>query len=288
MSIRRRLVSVVMPTRDAEATLGDAIESIKNQTYPSIEIIVVDNGSVDATVAIARRQGCVVIETNASERCAQLNIGIRHAVGEFIYRVDADFVLAPDVIEQAVRCCVDGSDAVIIHNSSDGTLSSWARVRQFERDMYVGDGLNVAARFIRTDLLRKIGGFDEELVAGEDYDVHVRLVRVGARFGRVDRGEVHIGEPRTLREVWRKHWYYGRTLRPYVSKHGWLAVRQLSPARPAILRNWRSFVVEWRLIPAFVVYQLVKYSAGLCGMSTPSSPRSRALRISSRQRSWRR
>jgi glycosyltransferase involved in cell wall biosynthesis len=261
------LVSVVVPTCQAGATLSATLASLERQSYRAIEIFVVDNGSTDATLEIARAHSCTVVAGSFGERSAQLNQVLPIVSGKYFYRVDADFVLPLTLVEEAVRMCERRHlDAVLIHNASDPSLSKWASVRNFERDMYRGDDLNVAARFVRTDLLREIGGHDERLVGGEDYDVHRRLVEASARIGRIEAEETHVGEPTTLGEVWRKHVYYGRTMEPYLRKHGWFAVRQLSPVRPAFTRNWRAFLHSPRIALRFSVYQGVKYTAGIFGL----------------------
>lgn len=261
------LVSVVIPTKDSASTLRATLHSLQEQTYPRVEIIVADNESSDETVRIARAVGCIVLTGRFQERSAQLNASLKIASGLYFYRVDADFLVGPQVIEEAVAACEQlDFGAILIHNRSDPSKSIWAQVRRFERDMYRDDDLNVAARFVRTDLLRRLGGFDEDLVAGEDYDLHRRLVQANVRLGRISSVELHVGEPHTLREVWNKHFYYGRTFVRYLTKHKAFAVRQLSPVRPAMMRHWREFLANPRLSFVFVVYLVVKYAAGLSGL----------------------
>jgi glycosyltransferase involved in cell wall biosynthesis len=274
------LVSIVIPARQAAATLGQTLESIEQQTYPHLEVIVVDNGSTDGTQEIARDHGCTLLEVAARERSGQLNAALAVARGKYWYRVDADFVLAPTVVEEAVRACKEqGLDGVLIHNVSDAARSRWARVRKFERDMYRDDDLNVAVRFVLTDLLREIGGHDEGLAGPEDYDLHRRVLQAGGRLGHVQATELHLGEPSSLWEVWTKHVYYGKAMVPYIRKHGLFALRQLSPARPAFARNWRRFKEEPANALLFAVYQFVKYAAGLVGIAAGAlESRSRSRR----------
>jgi glycosyltransferase involved in cell wall biosynthesis len=266
-ALRDPLVSVVIPTRDSGSTLESTLHSLREQTYPRLEIIVTDNGSSDDTVRIARANGCRVVAGRFQERSAQLNASLQIASGRYFYRVDADFLVEPRVVEEAVAVCEKrDTGAVLIHNRSDPSNSIWAQVRRFERDMYRDDDLNVAARFIRTDLLRRLGGFDEALIAGEDYDLHRRLVKAKVRLARINSVELHVGEPHTIRDVWDKHFYYGRTFPRYLTKHKAFAVRQLSPMRPAMVRHWREFLGNPRLSLLFGVYLVVKYAAGLSGL----------------------
>ena len=75
------LVSVVVPTRNAGRTVETCLRSIRAQTWPALELIVVDNGSTDATWAVARRHADLALR-GGPERSAQRNQGIAHAAGE--------------------------------------------------------------------------------------------------------------------------------------------------------------------------------------------------------------
>ncbi|MEM2897535.1 MAG: glycosyltransferase [Candidatus Bathyarchaeia archaeon] len=258
------LVSVIIPTFNSERFLERCLQSIRAQTYPNIEIIVVDNYSADRTREIAAKYADSVL-LKGFERSSQINFGIKYARGKYVYRVDSDFILEPTVVEEAVeKCEKEGFDAVCIHNTSDPTVSFWAKVRKLERDCYIDDGLNVAARFFRKDVFNAVGGFDEELVAAEDYDLHNKLLKAGFKIGRIKAKEIHIGEPKTLWEIAKKHYYYGKTLHKFLKKNGRRGVKQLSPLRLSFIRNWRKFVKQPVLTLGFIVYQFTRYfSAGL-------------------------
>lgn len=261
------LVSIIIPTKNSAKTLEPTLESIAGQTYRNYEIIVVDNYSTDRTVTIARRYTDKVY-IDAPERTAQVNFGIRKAVGDYVYEVGSDFVLEPSVLEEAVKKCeLEGFDALAIHNTSDATVSFWAKVRKFERDMYRDDDLNVAARFIRKELFSKIGYFDETLVAAEDYDLHNRIIAANYRVGKIEAKETHIGEPKTLKEIIRKHYYYGTTLPAFLAKNRERGMKQLSPLRPAYAKNWKLFLAHPLLSLGFLIYQIVRYSSAAWGYS---------------------
>jgi glycosyltransferase involved in cell wall biosynthesis len=258
-------VSIVMPTKNSANTLGNALESINNQTYRNYEIIIVDNHSTDATLVIARTY-TNKIYIMGPERTAQVNFGIKNAQGKYIYRIDSDWILEPTVLEQAVKKCEDeGFDAILIHNSDDPTVSFWGKVRKFERDMYQQDDLNVAARFIRKDIFDKVGYFDEKMVAVEDYDLHNRIVAAGYKIGRISAKETHVGAPGTLMEVIKKHYYYGTTLQEFLAKNPKRGMKQLSPLRPAYTRHWKLFFKHPVMAVGFLVYQVARYSSGIIG-----------------------
>lgn len=262
-------VSIVIATRNSARTLSNCLATVRAQTYKNIEVIVVDNHSWDATVEVAREMADQV-RVAGPERSTQVNIGARIASGDYVYRVGSDFILDVGLVEEAVLAAeADDLDGIVVHNDSDPSVGFWARIRHFERAMYRDDFLNVAARFIRRDVFLEIGGMDEELVAGEDYDLHARLLAHGCRIGRIQAGETHVEEPISVWEIVRKYFYYGRHLRRYVHRHGRRSLYQLSPLRPAYVRNWWQFLRHPLLAGGFLFYLGVKYASGVAGFLTP-------------------
>ncbi|MDH5770135.1 MAG: glycosyltransferase [Candidatus Bathyarchaeota archaeon] len=263
---KQPLVSVIIPTRNSEATIEKCLRSIKKQSYDNIKIIVVDNYSADKTRQIAKKYGAKIY-LKGPERSAQVNFGAEKSSGKYIYRVDSDFVLQSDVIRDGVESCERcGYDAIVIHNASDPTVSFWARVRKAERDCYKDDELNVAARFWKKEVFLALGGFDECLVAGDDYDLHNRLVKNGFKIGRIKAGETHIGEPKTLAEIVRTNYYYGKNIRSFIKKNPQKALRQLSPLRESYVKGLSNFFSDPILIVGFVIYQFVRYTAATIGI----------------------
>lgn len=262
------MVSVVIPTFNSESTIGLCLKSLEGQTYRNIEIIVVDKFSSDKTTEIAREHARV-IPVKAHERSEQANRGVRASKGKYIYRVDSDFVLEPDVIEQCVTACENaGFDAMSVPNLSDPRVSFWSRVRALERGTYVDDYRNVwggQAHFMMKNDFEAVGGYDERLIAGEDYDLHNMLVAANFKVGRVRAHETHMGEPKTLVEIVRKHYYYGTTLRAFTEKNGRRGLLQFSPVRVVLLKHWREFLRQPTLMLGFLVYQYVRYSAASIG-----------------------
>jgi len=266
LSARQPLVSVIIPTFNSERFLEKCLSSLKRQTYERLEIIVVDNYSSDKTRQIAKKYGAKIY-LKGTERSAQVNFGAEKSSGEYIYRVDSDFVLQPDVILEAVESCEKCDyDAIIIHNTSDPTVSFWARVRKAERDCYKDDELNVAARFLKKEAFITVGRFDETLVAGDDYDLHNRLVKSSFKIGRIKAGETHIGEPKTLAEIIRTNYYYGKNIRRFIRKNRRKALRQLSPLRESYVKGLSNFFSDPILIVGFIIYQFVRYTAATIGI----------------------
>ena len=182
-----------------------------------------------------------------------------------MYRVDSDFYVEPKVIKECVeKCEKEGFDCVAVHNTSDPTVSFWAKVRKFERDMYKGDDLIVGARFWSRESFEDVKGFDEKMVACEDYDIHNRLLEKGFRIGRIESEEVHLGEPKSLKEVVIKSFVYGRSLRK-VKKDQQLR-KQLSPFRKAFIKNTYRFILHPVLGLGLILMNFLKYLSFCVGI----------------------
>ena len=124
------------------------------------------------------------------ERAPQVNFGISKSKGEYVYRIDSEFLLEKTVVEEAIAKCLFGYDAVIIHNQSDPSISFWSKVRWLERECYKFDELHVGARFFKKESFEKVGGFDEKIIAGEDYDLHNKFLKKGYKITRIKSKEI--------------------------------------------------------------------------------------------------
>jgi len=172
------LVSVVITTRNEEKNIRNCLESIKAQTWPNIETIVVDNNSTDRTQEIAAEYTPKVY-TKGPERSAQRNYGmIDQAKGEYVIYVDTDMILTPKLIEACVHY-IRKMEAIALHIPEIVLGKNYfSRVRRFERSFYDGTPVD-GARFFHRRTFVKVGGFDEPLFvkgSGEDWDID-KIVR---------------------------------------------------------------------------------------------------------------
>lgn len=113
MSTSTCLVSVVIPAFNAEATIDETLCSVRSQSHERLEIIVVDDGSTDDTVAVAERHAdrdpriTIIRQDNAGVAAAR-NAGWQAARAEFIAFIDADDLWAPGKIERQLQAMIDG------------------------------------------------------------------------------------------------------------------------------------------------------------------------------------
>lgn len=230
------LVSVIIPARNSEGTIVDCLNSVISQLHRPIEIIVVDSFSTDSTGEIARTMGATVV-FHAGGRSAQKNWGAKFARGNYLYFVDADFKLEPNVITACVEA-IDRIDGVVIRNQDIIRDSKVSRLIASRRKILSYDPLNVAVRFVRRDVFERLGGFDSDLYAGEDVDFHRRFLLHGFKMGYSQATDWHLGSPVTLRGLLTRNLYYSSNLLKLTSKNPSLMLRRMNPLR--IVAAWKK------------------------------------------------
>jgi glycosyltransferase involved in cell wall biosynthesis len=186
-------VSVVMPAHEAERTIGGAASSVLGQTYADFELVVVDDGSTDATAAIAqalRGPIRVVSQANAGVAAAR-NRGIREAGGELIAFCDADDFLFPDHLAALVAAYDRGATGIATANSywllPGGISRSKTRYRgrfprpQEQRLAILQQNFVSTMSVFPRALADRLGGFDERKRRAEDWDFWLRAIFSGVR-----------------------------------------------------------------------------------------------------------
>ena len=201
-------VSVIVTTRNNHDTLELCLHSIRRQSYPNLELLVIDNNSTDDTKAIAEKYTEKVFN-QGPERSVQRNVGVRNARGDYVLIIDSDMELSQHV----VAACVEkvqakpNLKAILIPEESFGK-GFWAKCKRLERSFYVGIDAIEAARFFDKKTYEQVGGYNESMSGGEDWDL-TRRIRKVADVGRITTFIAHNeGHPRFMRTV-RKMYYYG-------------------------------------------------------------------------------
>lgn len=227
-------VAIIVPTRNSARTLRACLESIRGQRHPCT-VIVVDNGSTDETRSIADALADVVFDIGP-ERSAQRNAGAAATQAKVIGFIDSDMMVEPDVLNQVLEQMAFGIDAVIVpeHTTGSGFV---ARIREFERAQYIEASKVEAARFFTRSVFEDVGGFDESLNAGEDWDLSLRISKLGAKVGHVKACIQHDEARVGLIAHWAKKGRYSTGLRLFLAKHGDEG-RALVMDRPYLHRPW--------------------------------------------------
>jgi len=210
-------ISFVIPAYNEEKFIARTLRSIHEGVDGrwSYEIVVVDNGSSDRTVEVARAHHANVIGVKGDTIAHLRNEGAAKSSGQVLVFLDADVVLthAWEVnigatlqrLKDHPRL-VTGSACGVPEDSS-WLERNWFGPQQNGRSAHINSGhLVVNAAFFR-----ELGGFDEELETGEDYDLSMRALSAGGRLeSNPALAVVHLGFPRTLRAFVQREAWHGR------------------------------------------------------------------------------
>ncbi len=180
------LVTVVIPYYNDGAYIEETVESMLNQTYKNIEIIIVNDGSTDdfsiQKLNIFNNSKIKIIHQKNTGLSAARNSGFKKAISEYILTIDSDDLFENTFVEKAIE--------ILIKNDDTGAVSAWAEgfgVRKFlwkltggKIEDFVYGNQCVACALIRKSVWTKIGGYREELKNGyEDWDFWLRVTDLG-------------------------------------------------------------------------------------------------------------
>ncbi|MEW6530961.1 MAG: glycosyltransferase [Thermodesulfobacteriota bacterium] len=180
------LVSVIIPTYNRAPVLERAINSVLAQSFRDYELIVVDDGSTDATQAvIARCRGklSAIFQENRGVAAAR-NLGIRHSSGELVSFLDSDDEWLPEKLKRQIELFRHGDETFVCH-TDEIWLRDGKNVRPRAKHAKQGGRffdralelclISPSSVIISRALLDRVGWFDESLPAAEDYDMWLRL-----------------------------------------------------------------------------------------------------------------
>lgn len=187
------LVSVVIPCYNAGVELDEAVRSALAQTWPSIEVIVVDDGSTNpATLAMlhdARWPRTRILHKGNGGPASARNMAIRNANGQYILPLDADDLIDSTYVEKAVRVLASRPEVGIVYCRAmkfGAENGPWELPPYTLRELVIDNVIFVTSLFRREDWER-VGGFSESLKLGvEDYDFWVKIVALGREVHQID------------------------------------------------------------------------------------------------------
>lgn len=187
MSLSAGTISVIVPCRNAVATLGEAMESVLAQTVLPTEILVIDDRSTDESAALARSFGPrvrVLVNPGRGPGAAR-RLGVSEACGEYIAFVDADDTVEPTKHERQLAILESHDPHTVVHTGSflfwpDGSRPGYRRLGgeratgRCLRTVFEANPLCSASVMLRRSLILELGNYDPELIGAEDYHLSVR------------------------------------------------------------------------------------------------------------------
>ncbi len=236
----RPQVAVLIPAYNEEKVIERTIQGALDSDYPNLRVIVIDDGSSDRTLEIARRAfapeeaaGKVLILTRPNGgKAAALNFGLEHiGAAEFFVGIDADTIIAPDAIARLVPHFLNPKVAAVAGNAKVGNrLNLWTRWQALEyitsqnferRALNTLGAVSVVPGAIgawRAAAVREAGGYHVDTVA-EDADLTMALLRNGYRVEYEDLALAFTEAPTTANTLMRQRFRWSFGILQAVFKH---------------------------------------------------------------------
>lgn len=219
-------VSVIVPAYNEAKGIGNAVRSLATSDYPTVEVIVVDDGSTDGTAEVVRDlclDNVTVISKPNGGKPSALNTGIRHAKHDLIVMVDGDTVFEPGSIDELIKPFADPAVGAVSGNVKIGNrrslIAHWQHIEYvigFSLDRRMYDTLGCmptvpgAIGAFRSAVLRDVGGVSDDTLA-EDTDLTMSVCRAGWRVVYQDKARAWTEAPASLNQLWKQRyrWCYG-------------------------------------------------------------------------------
>jgi hypothetical protein len=249
------LISVVIPVYNGEEFVADAIDSVLAQKDAAFELIVVDDGSTDATPAIlARYANAIAVhrQPNCGEGAAR-NAALPHLRGELVLFLDADDMLPADYLNHFAAAAHEAPEIDVFHcgwrgvNSDGESLYVYEEPQPIDADPFhelpVWGSPAIHSVLVRRSALARVGGFDPALRVQADWDFCLRLAASGARFRGVP-GNVALVRRRSASVSSRHRLELGPVGLAVLERH--LRAHPRCPACTRVdasLRNWQRFAL---------------------------------------------
>jgi glycosyltransferase involved in cell wall biosynthesis len=214
------LVSITIPTRNSEDVIGDCLGSVKEQSYPNVETLVIDSTSIDGTKEIAESFGAKFISYEGKLLGARYE-GFLRSQGDFILLLDSDQILEPTTVERALSM-IDDYDMLVLEELSYKPEGFFEKLYDADRKLiHLQPNLdpvkgNLLPRFFRREILQKAFlAIPKEIIPTTIHHDHAIIYlearEFSSRVGILSTSVYH--REHGLVKTWRINFRYGRSLR---------------------------------------------------------------------------
>jgi peptidoglycan-N-acetylglucosamine deacetylase len=252
-------VAVLIPAYNEEKVIERTVRAALNSNYPNLRVIVIDDGSKDRTLEVARdafageaAAGTVLILSKGnSGKADALNYGIQHiGDAELFVGIDADTIIAPDAISRLVPHFINPKVGAIAGNAKVGNrVNLWTRWQALEyitsqnferRALDVLGAVSVVPGAIgawRVSAVREAGGYHTDTVA-EDADLTMALLRMGYRVEYEDMALAYTEAPTNANDLMRQRFRWSFGILQAVYKHRGVMARKGALGWVALPNIW--------------------------------------------------
>ncbi|MGH9642616.1 MAG: glycosyltransferase, partial [Terriglobales bacterium] len=253
-------VAVLIPAFNEELVIERTVRAALDSDYPNLHVIVIDDGSKDRTLDVARaafsgNPRVLILSKPNGGKAAALNYGLEHVTEEFFVGIDADTVIAPTAVSMLVPHFLDSRIGALAGNAKVGNrVNLWTRWQALEyitsqnferRALDLLGAVSVVPGAIgawRTAAVRDAGGFQHDTVA-EDADLTMALLQNGYRVEYEDRALAYTEAPMNANGLMRQRFRWSFGILQAVFKHK-RAFRQKG-------------VLGWVALPNIIIFQIL-------------------------------
>jgi cellulose synthase/poly-beta-1,6-N-acetylglucosamine synthase-like glycosyltransferase len=212
-------LSIIIPALNEEKYVNACLTSIKDLEYSKdlYEIIMVDNGSEDRTVEIAKRCGAQILSKLEGSIGSLRNFGVKHARGDILGFVDADCQVPRKWLKTGLNHFKNNEVAAVgcrlRHDESTWVAKGWSLIHSEKIEEGEVDWIPSGSMLVSKTCFEKVNGFSEELMTSEDVDLCIKLRSIGYKIISEPKiSAIHLDPPKTLLKFFNKELWHGQEM----------------------------------------------------------------------------
>lgn len=180
------LVSIIIPCYNNATCVVETLTSVLEQTYKAIEVILVDDGSRDNSVAVAENYlsqqkdlNYKIIQQENQGPSKARNHGVTQANGSYLFFIDADDRIHPDAIRQYEAVLESDATLNIVYSETEffGAQEGIFVLNEFKLPQFLHNNCIPISAMVRKEIFNAVGGFDENLRYQEDWELWIKIVK---------------------------------------------------------------------------------------------------------------
>jgi len=263
MKMKWPLASIVVPILNSEKTIKECLNSLMELDYPHYEVIVVDGGSNDSTIEIAKSFEKVKLFESNPPAGRQRNKGVFEAKGKYIAFTDSDCIVSKDWLKNLIEIFMHFPDA-----SEAGGPNTFDRTKWLSRGVQKVFEKSIGSHYakshnkitkvshasscnlaIKKDVFEELGGFNDELFPGEDIEFDSRLIKTGHKIYFTPKATLVHKKNYTLGSFSKQMFAYGKVKGWLFKKKLFFSFAHLLPSLFVIYLASLPFLDKWFYLP---------------------------------------